>query len=293
MNGIYYDCSINTSSKPGEKNALLKMIRDHNFPERSVITADRGYESYELMALCQESNQKYVIRVKDISSVGILKGLDFKGQTDIPVTRILTRLQTNKVKKNPKFYRYTPWKQSFYLMPLGGRTEYTLRFRVVQIPLGNGNLEYLVTNLMPEEFCTKELGELYHLRWNEEISFRQLKYTIDMISFHSRKRMLIMQEIYGSLILFNLCVHLIRAANKTEKQDERLRKEKRQKGAKHLRKTNFAATVTSVRKLLRSEITAEEVERRIKKYLVPIRPDRKYDRHHQPKKARCFQHKAS
>jgi len=36
--------------------------------------------------------------------------------------------------------------------------------------------------------------ELYHKRWGQETSFRDLKYTIDIVSFHSKKREYVEQE---------------------------------------------------------------------------------------------------
>ena len=42
----------------------------------ALIIADRGYESYNLMAHIQEKGWKFLIRIKDISSSGIASGLE-------------------------------------------------------------------------------------------------------------------------------------------------------------------------------------------------------------------------
>ncbi|EOS60730.1 hypothetical protein C815_01190 [Firmicutes bacterium M10-2] len=78
-------------------------------------------------------------------------------------------------------------------MPKGGAQEYKLKLRVVRIEIEKGKYECLITNLGPE-FTMEE-------RWNEEVGFRTLKYTVGMLDFHSRKRKYIHQEIYARLIL--------------------------------------------------------------------------------------------
>ena len=295
LNGIFYDCSIDTFRKAGECRALQNMIKDHNYPEKSIITADRGYENYELIAQCQEANQKFLIRVKDIASSGILKSLNLNPtEMDIHVSRILTRLQTAEVKKHPEKYRHMPWNQLFSFMPPGGATEYTISFRVIRVQLSEDSWECLVTNLTPDEFSAAELKAMYHLRWNEEGAFKRLKYSIDMLSFHSKQRRFIEQEVYAALIAHNLTCRMIQRTDeiRIEEENKRMPKEENRK-KKHARKANFSTAVTNLRKLLRREIDTEEMEKRIKKYLVPVRPDRKYERNIRPKSAKGFSYRPS
>lgn len=296
LNGIFYDCSIDSCHKAGECKALQKMIQDHNYPEKSIITADRGFENYELIAHCQRADQKFLFRVKDITSNGLLKNLNLNGsEMDIQVSRILTRLQTTEVKNHPELYRHLPWKQSFSFMPPGGATEYPIHFRAVRVQLSEDTWECLVTNLTPDEFSSAELKALYHLRWNEEVAFRRLKYSVDMISFHSKNRRFIEQEIYGALLAHNLTCRMIQKTDETcmKKEADSHEHQGRIRKQKHPRKANFSAAVTNLRKLLRGEIDSREMEKRIKKYLIPIRPDRKYGRDVKPKSAKGFLYRAS
>lgn len=41
----------------------------------------------------------------------------------------------------------------------------SIHLRFVRILLQSSEYEYLATNLTPEEFSTKEIGELYSMRW--------------------------------------------------------------------------------------------------------------------------------
>ena len=63
LNEIYEDVSIDTASKTREADALIEMIRDHNYPEKSIIICDRGYEKYNLIAHLLESKQTHLCLV--------------------------------------------------------------------------------------------------------------------------------------------------------------------------------------------------------------------------------------
>lgn len=53
------------------------------------------------------------------------------------------------------------------------------------------------------EYPEKTIKDLYAGRWGIETSFRDLKYTVGMLNFHSKKVMCIKQEIYAHLIMYN------------------------------------------------------------------------------------------
>ena len=102
INHVFWESRIDLPTKKSEIGALIDFINHRNYPENSIITADRGYESYNLIAHCIENNQKFVFRVKDIDTKnGILTSLSLSDEKfDITVTRTLTNVQTNEAKKN-------------------------------------------------------------------------------------------------------------------------------------------------------------------------------------------------
>ena len=57
----------------------------------------------------------------------------------------------------------------------------------------DGNSEYLVTNLMPEQLETGRFMELYRLRWGAESKYRELKNRLEIESFSSIKPVSIRQ----------------------------------------------------------------------------------------------------
>lgn len=280
LNEVYWDVSIDSASKKRECDALISMLKERNYPSNSIIIADRGYERYNLMAHCIESNQKYLIRVKDINSNGILHSLQLPNQEfDINVKKKLTYNQSKKYSNDYTLLSNCSSRFDFFAY---AQDEYEIKFRVVRFKITEDTYECLVTNLSQDEFNMEELKRLYHLRWNEETSFRTLKYTIGMINFHSKKRMFLKQEIYARIILFNLSNIL---TNRIKIKQKEKWKDKM--------KINQSAAVTNIRLFLNNRITEQELITRLKKYLVPIRPDRKFKRNMKPKSVVPTTYKAS
>ncbi|MGC8035616.1 transposase, partial [Salmonella enterica] len=79
----------------------------------------------------------------------------------------------------------------------------------VKIKLSETTTEVLFTNLSKEEFSADDLKRLYHMRWGIETAFDQLKYALGAASVHSKNSELIIQELYGKLIMFNFCKTIV------------------------------------------------------------------------------------
>ena len=282
INHVFWDTSIDTAAKTRECAALMEMIMKHNYPINSIITADRGYEKYNLMACCIENNQKFLIRTKDINVYSsILSNLNLPDEEfDLNVTKILTRTQTNETKANKQKYTFISNKSEFNYF--GTKEFYKMSLRVVRFKITDDTYECLVTNLTRDEFNLAELKKMYHMRWDIETAFKVLKYIIGMISFHSKKRNFIQQEIYSAILLHCL-TNIIADRIQIEQSDRR----------KHDYKVNLSTAVTNMRLWLRKVIGTDELVKRIKKYLAPVRPDRKYQRNMKPKSVVPFNTKAS
>ena len=108
---------------------------------------------------------------------------------------------------------------------------YDIEFRIVRIRLDNGTYICIATNLS-EELPLEEINKLYRMRWSEETSFRELKYTIGLINWHSSKYDGILQEINAHMILYNFC-ELVTSHAMVKKS----------KNTKHVYKINFATII--------------------------------------------------
>lgn len=282
INHVFWDTSIDTATKTRECAALMEMIMKHDYPANSIITADRGYEKYNLIACCIENNQKFLIRTKDINVYSsILSNLNLPDEEfDLDVTKILTRKQTKETKANKQKYTFISNKSDFNYF--GTKDFYEMNLRVVRFKITDDTYECLVTNLTRDEFDLNELKKMYHMRWDIETAFKVLKYIIGMTSFHSKKRIFIQQEIYAAILLHCL-TNIITERIEIEQSNKK----------KHNYKANLSTAVTNMRLWLRKLINTVELVERIKKYLAPVRPDRKYQRNMKPKSVVPFNTKAS
>ena len=108
VNHIYLDAVVQPGRYPNENQALVDMMRRSPLDDKTILIGDRGYESYNNIFHAQEKGWKYLIRIKDIGSRGILTNLPYPetDEFDFSHTLILTKKQTKETKAHPEKYRY-------------------------------------------------------------------------------------------------------------------------------------------------------------------------------------------
>lgn len=266
-NKLYVDVCIQPGRKENEFRALADMTDRSNIPGDVIVVADRGYESYNVFAHIEQKGWKYAIRVKDIMSNGILSSLKLPDdeEFDVNIQRILTRKYTNFIKSNPETYKYLPQNSKFDYLDKHTNIFYPIKLRVVRFKISDDSYETIITNLDSEKFPPNKIKELYNLRWGIETSFRELKYAVGLISFHSKKVEHITQEIFARLVMYNFCelitMHVVI----------------QQKDTKHCYQVNFTRAIQVCRCYFKhqSDISPPDVEALIRKNILPIREGRK------------------
>ena len=242
----FLDVVIQPGQHPDERAALHTMLDHFNpdRPDRFIITADRGYESYDLLFHCECKHLLYVFRVKSPSSTtSILSGLskelpDEQEEFDVTIERYYTDKYTNIMKSQDAVYHYmNPNKNIPHFRELLGNKHLVyLKYRVVKIKTSEDTCEYIITNL-PHTFSIDDIKTCYHYRWGIELTFRYLKHAAGLLHFHSKKPEFLKQEIYASLFMYNFGVFL---ANEASKEN---RKKKRKADNKHLYEVDFATAI--------------------------------------------------
>lgn len=166
-NRIYIDAVIQPGRHPNEAQALIEMLKHSKVQEPVLLIADRGYESYNIMANAQEKGWKFLIRAKDLGSRGILTHLPIPedGTFDCTLSLILTRKQTKEIKSQPHKYRFLTNKTVCDFLDPIENPFYTLHFRVLRFPITESTMECIITNLEEEDFPMKEIKKLYEWRW--------------------------------------------------------------------------------------------------------------------------------
>lgn len=263
MNKVYTDAIVQGVHHKDERGALIRMIP--NISNASIILADRGYESYNVMAHMEHANQKYIMRVKDISSNGMTSGFGFPNiEFDETVSVNVSNFQKKSFKELPN-YRFSPSIARFDFSDESNPV-CCLTFRLVRIHLGNGKYQCLVTNLF-DGFSLEDITYLYRLRWGIETSFRELKYAVGLNCFHAKKKDSIIQEIYAALTLHNFCESIVQHTIFSTQ------------GTKYLYKIDFVMAVETCRQYLRFFNTILiNVEASIVRYLSVIQNDRSFFR---------------
>lgn len=280
----YDDLIIQGEAEMNENDAFCHLV-DRYRGIRAIFISDRGYESYNGFEHVVHSGNKYLIRVRDIKSkcciTQSLGPYPDAEEFDINVSKILTIKQTNEVKTNPQTYKFFPRHARFDYLDKE-HPYYGFNCRIVRFKIGEDSYETIITNLEREEFDMEEIKNLYNLRWGIETSFRLVKYAVDLNVFHSKKRKLIKQEIYASLLLYNFCQRIVQNI-KIPKKDKQ----------KYTYRVNFTESVHIIRTFLKKKKGGinPPVENLIAKFILPIRPGRKNARHISPKKVVCFNYR--
>lgn len=267
---IYQDAIIQKVKTANEHLALVEMV-DRSLLRSALLMADRGYESYNNLAHIQEKGWYFLFRIKD-GEKGIRQGLSLPDEDsyDISFELNLTRKQTKEVKeliKDKNHYRWIPSNVVFDYLPRKNQKSdsvkfYKLSFRIVRFPISDGTNETIITNLPIDKYPAEEIKKLYASRWGIETSFRNLKYTMGMLNFHSKKVACIQQEIYAHLVMYNFAEMITSHVVIKKKQK------------KYTYKANFSVAAHMCRKYYRGMTSPPVLETIISRNLVPIRPDR-------------------
>ena len=271
---LYIDSIIKGTNVCSEQRSFNTMI-DRSKIEKAIVIADRGYESYNVMAHVQEKGWKFLLRIKD-GIGGIVSGLDLPDteEFDVSFDMHLSFKQTNEMKelyKDRNHYKKLKQFHEFDFLPKKNRKSvpvgpYELPFRIVRVRINDSLTETLITNLDMDLFPPSELKILYAMRWGIETSFRTLKYTIGLLHFHSKKVENILQEIYARLIMYNF----------SELTISHIVFEKKER--KYSYKANFSASVHICREYIRGNVSPPDAEALIARLLSPIRPGRSSSR---------------
>lgn len=269
-NKVYIDANIQPIRGLNENKALTDMVDKSTLFSDVIVIADRGYESYNTFAHIQEKGWKYVIRVKDINSKGIVSSLRLPSceTFDTRIDLKLTRRNTKEIKANPQIYKFMPINSRFDYLEQKSYDFYPISFRVVRFKISEDSFETIITNLDENEFSLDSIKELYHMRWGIETSFRELKYAIGLVNFHSKKVEFIEQEVFAKLTMYNFCEIITLNVVITYKQ------------RKHKYQVNFTVAIHICIYFFRNldDEKPPDVEALIKQNILPVRDGRKDQR---------------
>ena len=271
LNNTYVYCHMQPQPKMDEIGALRFMIEWLDFFQKTIVIADRGYESYNTFAhFLENPNVDFLIRVKQSqSAMREIKKLPMM-ELDTDVSFTITTTQTNVDKENGYILlqRHKHTDKQYSANTRNKRWDfsspYPMKFRVVRFLLPSGDYETIATSLPREIISADDIKELYHMRWRIETAFRHLKYDLGLSHLHGKSDEFAMQEILAALIMNNFCSRIVNVVTVEQKEKNAYEYKINLKMAIELCK-QFYRDESADGELLMHDITA---------YLEPIRPNR-------------------
>lgn len=270
INKLFVDVIVETGMQKEETAIGCKLIDRIKDTYPVIVIADRNYENYNFFAHVEENLYDYVVRIKDRNSTGILSGMELPVQEEFDITRrvFLTRQHNLLTKLIPEKHKYISKKKRFDFSGEEKDSAYEMTIRFVRFRLTEDTYECLATSLPEELFSVEDLKEMYRRRWGIETSFRELKYVLGIAAFHSKQENSILQEVFARVVMYNFSMLI---ANRVALKEKDL---------KNPLQVNYTQTIRISRHFFRhpnSEVLYE-IEKTMQRFLLPIRPNRKYKR---------------
>ena len=273
LNRTFTDAVTQPEPRKDEIGALVTMLQRNSFCQKVLVIADRGFESYNTIAhLLEKPHVDFLIRVKQSrSAMREVAKLPMLG-LDCGISFSICTTQKNSDKQNQNYvFLQIPKKSKPGSKTRRGRWDfgnyYPMRFRICRFLLDNGEFETVATSL-PRPFTPEDIKALYHMRWGQELAFRDLKYTLGLINLHGKRDTFAEQEIYASLTAFNFASRVCREVAVRQTKD-----------GMYTYKVNFKMAVALCREFIRTpKADADKLLNDIARYTIPIRPGRQDER---------------
>ncbi|MCR5661175.1 MAG: IS4 family transposase [bacterium] len=297
----YRDFVLQPKSQTEERAAAIEMLERLNPSNPYIVLMDRGYDGFNMIEHGNRLNGEgyYVIRLRTgESAITEVKELpDCECDEDV-VFKVTTSKYYYAKNKDKERIHLINCPQNHFIDSYSPNTKYhrwdfgkfedvktrLVKFLINDPDTGKQTWEVLATNLDRNEFPVWKMKELYFKRWGIETSFRDLKYSLGAVQFHSRKDDFIEMDLISHLIMFNAISRTIR---KTEVPPSDKRK--------YEYAISFKEAVTIVRKYFRIKCKDDPlgIYAELQRYIVPIMPGRTFRRRMRPKSAVSFMYRVA
>lgn len=147
------------------ENGAFNTLVIRNKWDKSIFIGDRGFESVNSFVYVMKAGKKFLVRVKDINSNGILSSLPKQDcdEFDIDYQFIATIKRINEVKAHKEIYKFMSTTSKFDHFE-NDKPYYPIDMRIVRIKTVEDKYECIITNLDRDEFSTEDIEKLYKMR---------------------------------------------------------------------------------------------------------------------------------
>lgn len=240
--------------------AKQHMKKDQEITEdyESIYIMDRNYVSLDFISFLQKNGINFLARLN--------LGYYVKETTNMKTKDEIIEIERTKERMKRKYFENEETREY--------AKKNKIEVRILKYVLKTGEEEYLITNL--KKLSYEEIFEIYGKRWNIETLYNSLKNKLQIEKFTSSKEEIIKQDIYASLLVYNMIQTM-----KNEAQEDI-----EQKKYKHEMKINENISIGLFKNEMIYIMLEDDDKKRLKrydklckkilKYKIPIRKDRQY-----------------
>lgn len=244
---------------------LNKLTTNQNFSD-DILIFDRGYPSSPLLAFLHTNKLNYAIRITH----------SFFSETNEAFNAGLK----DTMLTIPVHKKWRPIHDDFKEFMASVDKDLTIQVRMVVFDLGNGQKEIVLTSLIDQEkFTYEDIFGLYGLRWNVEEGIKFHKSIAEIENFSGNTAIAIEQDFFATIFTCNFSSLLMQEAE-DELEAIGNKRKYRYKGNRKILVGIIKDEIINVFLTERSlDEYCEALKNRIKKNLVPIKPNRSFPRH--------------
>ncbi len=210
-NKFYCDVTIDIYSS-NEKTLAKKNIEQtlEIIPnKKKIYIMDRNYASLEFLLWLNERDLKYVFRLNKTSYKNEIENMISNDEN------VIIKHTSSRIKKINKNYP-TESKKLEELKET--------KVRITKSILPNGEEIRILSNLTFDEFNQKEIIDLYAERWGIEKSYDTMKNKLKSESFTGNLPLLVEQDLYAQVFIYNQVQDMINEANLRLKEQDKKNK---------------------------------------------------------------------
>jgi len=259
LNDIVCDAALEplaTDERTIAKNHIIE-CKNIAIDDKKLTIFDRGYPSFELIEMLETEDFHYVMRVKS------------KFNNDIDA----------QMKSD-----------GYIWLEKDGKS---IHVRVIKFTLDSGEEEVLITNITDRRLGKNAFKKLYFMRWPVEVKYDVVKNKLQLENFNTRTVEGVQQDFFAAMYLTN-CAAAALVDVQTDIDNAR-----KEKGNKYQYKANmneligilkdrFVFAIAQDNDCIQQTMITSILDE-IKRYVVPIRPERSSLRNPSPRKSK-FHH---
>ncbi len=218
-NHFYLDLQLdkyNSSEKALAKRNIEEVINTIK-NKKIILVMDRNYISLEFLLWLNERNLKYIFRLQKTTYKNEISKMKTNDEY-VNIIHTYPRLQNIRANYPEEAKKLEELKET--------------EVRIIKEKIKDNKELILLTNLPMEEFSKEEIKELYSKRWDIESSYDCLKNKLYSESFTGNLPIIIEQDLYAQVLIYNQMQDMINESN------ERLKEKNKDKNTKLEYKVN-------------------------------------------------------